>query len=84
MGVAVNLRVNNYTNRVLGVIKEKFGLKDKSQALDKLADIAGEEFVEKEVDEKVVAEIIESSNRHVKKYGMRKMTRKQLDELFGL
>ena len=43
--------IDDYTNRVLGVIKEKFGLKDKSLALSKFAELYGEEFVEKEVPE---------------------------------
>ncbi|MFH0973654.1 MAG: hypothetical protein V1817_02620 [Candidatus Micrarchaeota archaeon] len=76
-----NFIMADYTNRVLGVIKERFGLKDKSQALDKFADLFGEEFVEKEVNEKLVSDVIESCNAHVKKYGFRKMSLRELDKL---
>ena len=52
---SMSITVNEYTNRVLGVIKEKFGLKDKAAALNKFADMFGEEFVEREVkDEREV------------------------------
>ena len=47
--IAINAKVSDYTNRVLGVIKEKYGLRDKGEALDKFADIYGDEFVDKEV-----------------------------------
>ncbi|RLE38838.1 hypothetical protein DRJ17_02685 [Candidatus Woesearchaeota archaeon] len=84
MSTSLNIKVEDYTNRVLGVIKEKFGLKDKAEALDKFADLFGEEFVEKEVDEKIVNEVIESCNRHIKKHGFRKMNSKELDKLCGI
>lgn len=69
--IAINAAVNDYTNRVIGVIKEKYGLKDKGEALNKFAELYGDEFVEKEVKEEVIKEVIESCNRHIKKYGFR-------------
>ena len=72
--VTMNLKVDNYTSRVLGVVKEKYGLKDKGQALNKFAEMFGEEFVDQEVKEEVVKEVIESCNRHIKKYGFRSRT----------
>lgn len=77
----INVHVDEYTNRVLGVIKERFGLKGKSEALDKFADMYGENFVEKEVDEKLIAEVIDSCNAHIKNYGFRKMSMKEFDKL---
>ncbi len=79
--VTVNLKVKDYTNRVLGVVKEKYGLKDKGDAMDKFAEMYGEEFVEPEVKEEVIKEVIESCNRHIKKYGFRKMSIKELDKI---
>jgi len=79
--VTVNLEVDEYTNRVLGVVKEKYGLKDKGLALNKFAEMYGEEFVEREVHEDVIKEVIDSCNRHIKKYGFRKMSTKELDLL---
>jgi hypothetical protein len=80
----VNLKIDEYTNRVLGVIKERFGLKDKGEALRLFAGMFGENFVEKEVKDEVVAEIIDSCNAHVKKHGLRKMSEKELDALCGI
>ena len=72
--VTMNLKVSDYASRVLGVIKEKYGLKDKGQALAKFAEMYGDEFVGAEVKEEVIREIIESSNKHIKKYGFRSRT----------
>ncbi len=79
--VAINTVVDEYTNRVLGVIKEKYGLRDKGQAIDKFVELNGEEFVEKEVREDVIKEVIDSCNRHIKKYGFKSMSLKELDNL---
>ncbi len=72
--VTMNVRINDYTSRVLGVIKEKYGLRDKGEAADKFAEICGEEFVEPEVKEEYVKEVIDSCDRHIKKYGFRSRT----------
>ncbi len=69
--VTLNLKVTDYSNRVLGVVKEKYGFKDKSQALNKLLDLYGQDFVEKEVKEEVIKDMLNSCNTHIKKYGFR-------------
>jgi len=79
--VAVNFKIKDYTSRVLGVVKERYGLRDKGDALDKFAEMHGEEFVEPEIKEEVIREVIESCDRHIKKYGFRKMSVKELDKL---
>ena len=79
--VAMNIKVKDYTSRVLGVVKEKYGLRDKGDALDKFAEMYGEEFVEPEVKDEVIREVIESCDRHIKKYGFRKMSVKELDKI---
>ncbi|MFH0961496.1 MAG: hypothetical protein V1820_02330 [archaeon] len=81
--IAMNLTVNEYASRVLGVIKERYGLRDKAAALEKFAELYGTEFVEPEVNEETVREIVESCNAHVKKHGMRKLSLKELDRLSG-
>lgn len=77
----MNIKVSDYASRVLGVVKEKYGLNDKGQALDKFAEMYGDEFVGQEVREEVVREVIESCDRHIKKYGFRKMSIGELDRL---
>jgi nitrogenase subunit NifH len=79
--IAMNLHVSEYASRVLGVIKEKFGLKDKSEALEKFAEMFGEEFIEKEAKEEYVKKLLEIEKRHFEKYGRRKMNLKELDKL---
>ena len=76
--ISMNVKVDEYTSRVLGVVKEKYGLNDKGEALDKFAEMYGEEFVDREVKEEVIKEVIESCNRHIKKYGFRSRSVKDL------
>jgi hypothetical protein len=73
------LELNEYTNRVLNVIKAKFGLKDKSEALNKFAEIYGENEVEREVNEEYAKKITAIINDHMKKHPNRRMTMKELD-----
>ncbi|HQT45132.1 MAG TPA: DUF2683 family protein, partial [Candidatus Micrarchaeota archaeon] len=42
--VFAQIELNDYTNRVLNVLKAKFGLKDKSEAINKFAEIYGDEI----------------------------------------
>lgn len=78
----MNLTVDDYTNRVLGVVKEKYGLHDKGAALVKIAHAYGHDLVEEEAKEEVVKEMIDIHNAHIKKYGHKAMTKRELDELF--
>ena len=79
--VTMNLKANEYTSRVLGVVKEKYGLNDKGQALNKFVEMFGDEFVDREVKEEVIKEVIASCDRHIKKYGFRTTTLEELDKL---
>lgn len=79
----VCVRINPYTNRVLGVIKERYGLNDKGEAIDRFAELYGDEFVEKDIKEEIVAEMIDISKRHRDKHGIRKIKDSELDKLFG-
>ncbi|MBT5022235.1 DUF2683 family protein [Candidatus Woesearchaeota archaeon] len=82
----INFRaqIDEYTNRVLGVIKEKYGLKDKAQALNKFANMFGEDFVEREVKEEFITEVLETIKDHKKKHSKRRTSLKELDKLTGL
>ena len=44
----------------------------------------GEEFVEREVKDEIIEEIIRDCEAHIKKYGYRKMSLKELDKLCGI
>lgn len=79
--VTMNLKANEYTSRVLGVVKEKYGLNDKGQALNKFVEMFGDEFVDREVKEDIVKGVIASCDRHIKKYGFRSRTTEDLRKL---
>jgi hypothetical protein len=81
--VSAQVYLDDYTNHVLNVIKAKFGLVDKSSAINKLAEIYGEDYVEKDANGEYVKKILDIEERHFKKYGMRKMSLKELDALCG-
>ena len=80
--ISARIEMNPYTNKVLAVIKAKYGLRDKSEAIDKFAEIYGEDIVEKEAKEEYIKEMIEGVNEHLRKYKNRKMSLKELDALF--
>jgi len=79
--VFARLKLNEYTNRVLNVIKAKFDLKTKSEALDKFAEMCGDEIVEKEAKDEYIKKILEITEKHFKKYSNKKMSLKELDKL---
>ena len=79
--VSARVNISPYVNKVLGIIKLKYDLKDKSEALNKFVELYGEEVVEKEVSDDYMKKIIELTNNHYKKYGARKMSLEELDAL---
>ncbi len=79
--ISARVEINDYANRVLGIIKIKFGLKDKSEALNKFIELYGGDIMEKEATEEYAKKVIEISKNHIKKYGDKKMTLIELDRL---
>lgn len=85
MAISMSIQVSDYTSRVLGVVKEKFGLKDKAEALDRFAEMFGDDFVEREVRDDVLKEMIAGCEAWEKKHKFkRKMAVKELDKLCGV
>lgn len=82
--VYARITLNDYANQVLNVIKAKFNLHDKSEAINRFVEMFGSEFVEKEADDQYVKKIIAMSKRHFDHYGYKKMSRAEFKELFGL
>ena len=76
--------MDDYTARVLDVIKGKFGLKNRSEALKKLALEAGNDYIDLAPNELVLKELDAIYEDHKKKYGNRKMSDKELRKLLGL
>ncbi|HZX20628.1 MAG TPA: DUF2683 family protein [archaeon] len=48
MPVAI-VKLNDKTNRVINVVKAKYGLKDKSDAINRIAEDYGDEILEPEI-----------------------------------
>jgi hypothetical protein len=83
--VTLNLKVNKYSNKVLGVVKEKLSLKNKSQALNEILNIYGKDFVEREPKEKVIKDIIqEVESLKIFKSNSKELSYKEIDDLCGI
>ncbi len=76
--VQARVSIDNYTNKVLAVVKAKYELKDKSEALNKFVEIYGCEEVEPEVKESYVKELLDIENRHFRKHGFKHTSIKDL------
>ena len=83
-GISARVELKDYANKVLGIIKIKYGLKDKSEALNKFIELYGDDVLEKEATEEYVKKIIIISNNHFKKHGYKKMGLQELDKLCGV
>ena len=79
--VSARVELDSYANKVLAVLKAKYGLTNKSEAINKFAEIYGEEIVEKDAKEKYVKKIIGIANKHLKRYNGKKMSVDELDAL---
>ena len=79
--ISARVELGEYANRVLGIIKIKYGLKDKSEALNKFIELYGNDILEREVTEEYTKKVITISNNHFKKYGSKKMSLQELDKL---
>jgi len=82
--ISARVELNNYANKVLGIIKIKFGLRDKSEALNKFIELYGEEVMEKEASEEYIKKIIATTKKHFEKYDNKKMTLQELDKVCGV
>ena len=78
------LEMDDYTARVLDVVKGKFGLKNRSEALRKLALEAGDDYVELAPNEMVLKELDAMYASHMKKHPDRTMKNAELKKLLRL
>ncbi|MDP2946533.1 MAG: DUF2683 family protein [Nanoarchaeota archaeon] len=82
--VSARIEINEYANKVLAVIKAKFGLRDKSEALNKFIELYGDDFIEREPKEEFIKNTLQTIDKHMKKYGHKKMSLAKLDKLCEL
>jgi hypothetical protein len=76
--IDARVKLNQYTNRVLSMVKAKYDLKDKSEALNRFVELYGSNEIELEVKPEYVKKILAVEEAHFKKYGHRATTIKQL------
>ena len=55
--ISARVSLTDYSNRVLGVIKAKYSLKDKSEALNKFIDMYGINEVEPELKDEYIEKL---------------------------
>ena len=79
--ISARVELDDYANKVLGIIKIKFGLRDKSEALNKFIELYGGEVMEKEASEEYTKKVIDMVKKHLEKYDNKKMTLQELDKL---
>ena len=80
--ITARVGLSEYTNKVLNVIKAKYDLKDKSEALNKFIELYGDDVVEKEPKEAYVKKVLKICEEHANKYSKRKMSIEDLDRIF--
>ena len=78
------LEMDEYTARVLDVVKGKFGLKNRSEALNRLTKECGSIYVDPQPNELALRELDVIYEDHKKKHGNRKMNDKELKVLLGI
>ncbi len=66
--VSARLELKPYSNRVISVVKAKYDLKDKSEALNKFIELYGREEVEPEVKESYVKKILTLERNYFKRH----------------
>jgi hypothetical protein len=79
--ISARIELREYSNKVLGIIKIKYGLKDKSEAINKFIELYGNDILELEASEEYTKKVVDLSNKHFKKYGLKKMSTQELDKL---
>ena len=102
--ISARVDLGEYANKVLGIIKIKYGLNDKSEAINKFIELYGvdlkaekssrtsinenkfielygDDILELEASEEYTKKVVELTNKHLKKYGMKKMHVEELNKL---
>ena len=74
------ININENTNRLLNILKAKYGLKDKSEAIDRMAEEYAEEILEPELRPDYIEKIRNLEKRgKFKKYSSVKELRDEIE-----
>lgn len=82
--VQARMDLDDYTIRVLDVVKGKFALKNKNDALNKFFELFGDHFIEPEFDEKETMVLMEEAAKYKTSKNKKRMTMEELDDILGL
>jgi hypothetical protein len=82
--VSARVNLNPYVNKVLGIVKLKYDLRDKSEAINKFVEMYGENIIEKDASSEYAKKVMKIADKHFKNYGDNKMTLEELDSLCGV
>lgn len=72
------------TTRVLDVVKGRYGLKNRNDAINKLVMLHYDDYIEPEFDEKELRALRKIADDYDKKKVKRNMTLEDLDKLLGI
>ncbi len=82
--IQTRFELDNYTTIVLDVVKGKYGLSNRNEALQRMVLEFGSEFVEPSLNEETLIELDNTYEEHMKKHPNRTMTNKELKELLDI
>jgi len=82
--IEARFQLDEYTSRVLDTVKGRFGLKNRNEALRKMAQDVGGEYLVPIPNERVLEEIDAIFKDHLAKNPNRKMTDRELKQLLNL
>ena len=63
--ISARIELNEYANKVINMIKVKFGLKDKSEALNKFIELYGGDVIENEASEEYAKKVYDFLNKRL-------------------
>ena len=82
--IQARFELDEHTVRVLDVIKGKYGLKNRDEALRRLALETEDKYVEQKANEEVLRELDKTYEKHKQTNKNRKMTNKELKRLLNV
>lgn len=82
--IEARFKLDDHTKRVLDVIKGKYGLSNRNDALKQLVELEGDKYVEPTANESVLKELDEEYETHKKKHKNRRMDDKELRGLLNV
>jgi hypothetical protein len=82
----VRFKLDDYSIRVLDIVKGKFGLKNRNEALIKFIEEFGGKYLDKDVSDEVIVHFNNVLREHYEKYEGKKnkLSLDEVDKILGL